>query len=374
MLKINDISTSAEFSALLQLLQKQQCSEESIKHEHLLQLIADHRIYGPILRSNIQSINGFEEIASQCLNNKLSQLTLSSALGEISKLLKGIKWMALKGPVLSQYLYDDPAERTSKDLDILISVTDLDRVLDTLTANGYVILTYWNTPKQKKALINYYHHLELLHPNGEIIVELHWKLHKYSRIEFNLLQELKCSKRVKIGDVDYPIFQTEMLLYYLSIHGLQHGFFRLQWLHDILQLSIKNPDLFSKAISSYGQNKYDLRAILATQKLLELFFEHRVNPKLDHRLDRQTQKLVAFCEREIKTNDTYSFKDRGGLESLFKVHYLNYLMGGIPLLFKGLIARNVRPLNWKYFAFPDSVFSLNHLFSRVISLLNKLKK
>lgn len=375
MLKINDISTSAEFSALLQLLQKQQCSEESINPEHLLQLIADHRIYGPLLRSNIQSIDGFEEIASQCLNNKLSQLTLGSALGEISELLEGINWMGLKGPVLSQYLYDDPAERTSKDLDIFISENDLDQVLQLFSDSGYTILTYWNSPKQKKAIIHHYHHVELVHPKGNIVVELHWKLFKYSQHNISLTDELTNSQLTKIGAIEYPIFQKETLLYYLVIHGLQHGFFRLQWLYDIYQLVIIDKEIFSKTMLKYGENKYSQRALIATAKLINLYLNEKVEYTVNYDFDRKSTKLVNYCIKAISSNDTYLVKkDQSRLGRAISIHHLNYLMGGIPLLFKGLIARNVRPLNWKYFAFPDSVFFLNHLFSRVISLLNKLKK
>lgn len=372
MLKKSDIIKSLEFEVLLHLLHGKQILTNSTNSEHLLQLVNDHRIHGPILQALNTSNYSFTELNSLCVGSKLSQLKLVAVLTEINTFLKTYKWFCIKGPVLSQYLFNDPANRTSKDIDILIDEKDLDPILSEFVNKGYTILTYWNTPKQKKAIVKYYHHIELLHPNGEVVVELHWKLFKYVQIDLNFEEAVNNSSSVKLAQDDYLIFEKEYLMYYLIIHGLQHGFYRLQWLHDIFKFTQIEPDIFDRMYRKFGDNPFSKRAIDSTIILLHTYFEYSKAEYAGLIESGAGANLVNYCMKEIALNDSYiNSHPIKRFKKVTRVHYLNYLLGGFSVFLKGLFIRNVRPKNWKFFAFPDSIFFLNHLFSRIISIFNK---
>lgn len=72
--------------------------------------------------------------------NTFKMLQLSGEMEQISKLFaeNEIKTLFLKGPALARHLYGDISLRTSKDLDVLVQETDLDKVDALLLASGYV--------------------------------------------------------------------------------------------------------------------------------------------------------------------------------------------------------------------------------------------
>ena len=99
--------------------------------------------------------------------NKIEQLKLSAELVRIHKIFssKQIDLISFKGPILSARIYKDPSERTSRDLDFLIHEDQLDDALLTLQNIGYELQTLYSSPKQKEAIVRYYHHMELYHPD-----------------------------------------------------------------------------------------------------------------------------------------------------------------------------------------------------------------
>lgn len=64
----------------------------------------------------------------------LPALAIEASTLEVHRLLTGagIGWRVLKGWATSRLLYDDPAQRSSRDIDILVRPVDLDAALDAL--------------------------------------------------------------------------------------------------------------------------------------------------------------------------------------------------------------------------------------------------
>ena len=114
-----------------------------IDWELFLQLAKHHRVY-PILYSKIKEIDGIPSHVVQTLHqeykkNTFQMLTLSGEMEQVSKLFTDneVPLLFLKGPVIAADLYGDISLRTSKDLDILISLNDLEKVEKLLLSLGY---------------------------------------------------------------------------------------------------------------------------------------------------------------------------------------------------------------------------------------------
>ncbi len=71
--------------------------------------------------------DAYEHVALPALAIEASALELHRLLGDA-----GIEWRALKGFATSHLLYADPAQRSSRDIDVLVRPDDLQRALDAL--------------------------------------------------------------------------------------------------------------------------------------------------------------------------------------------------------------------------------------------------
>src|SRR5207237_10396108 len=73
----------------------------------------------------------------------------SAELARMARLFeeRGFPMVALKGPLLSHYLYGDLGARTSGDIDLLAKRKDVARIRDVLMSQGYRLTTtlHWNS-------------------------------------------------------------------------------------------------------------------------------------------------------------------------------------------------------------------------------------
>ena len=100
--------------------------------------------------------------------------------GELTRLLtelaaKGIPCMPLKGPVLAEQFYANPAQRDSGDLDILIRRNDVLLVNDLLTAQGFMPEVDLHAPTGSEHLDKDCE-LTLHHRESGVTVEVHWEM------------------------------------------------------------------------------------------------------------------------------------------------------------------------------------------------------
>ncbi|KRF60804.1 hypothetical protein ASG99_07660 [Bacillus sp. Soil768D1] len=209
-----------------------------IDWELFLQLTRHHRVY-PLIYSKLKKLDEkwipshvIQTLYQEFKENTLQMLLLSGEMEQVSKIFieHQIRILFLKGPVIAADLYGDISLRTSKDLDILISINDLekaDKLLINLGYNKVVVptaMTHWKWRE---------HHISYIHPKKLINIEVHWRLHPAPSNEpiFNDLWERKRTSTL----TTYPVFffSEEDLYLYLVAHGSRHGWFRLRWLIDI---------------------------------------------------------------------------------------------------------------------------------------------
>lgn len=245
-INLNLDSISKELRLLLEILKLN--SNTSIRNEliidiewdHFLELAIYHRVY-PLIYSKL--VKQEEKIIPSSVMNVLKQeykkntfqmLYLSGEMEQVSKLFteSNIRLLYLKGPVIAAELYGDISLRTSKDLDILISITDLAKAEELLINEGYeregdpTVLNDWKWRE---------HHISYFHSKKQIQLEIHWRLHPRPSKEPNFDELWERKRKRKSELTTYPVYYLgkEDLFLYLITHGARHGWFRLRWLMDI---------------------------------------------------------------------------------------------------------------------------------------------
>ncbi len=273
-----------------------------------LQLALHHRLY-PLIYTKIMKMEGsrIPSHISQTLYNYYQKNTfrMLHLCGEMEKLGKlfnenEILLLFLKGPILADDLYGDISKRTSGDLDILISIENLDK------ANALLIDLGYEKDEYIHSVLNdwkwRHHHFTYYHPIQDTKIEIHWRLNPAPSKEptFN---ELWGRKRKSLI-TSYPIYfmGNEDLFYFLVTHGARHGWSRLRWLVDIHQIVKKDLNwnalyhLFKKYQSRYigGQS-----LILSAQLLNTTITTDMVPIIKGNRSKSLAQDVIFYLERMV---------------------------------------------------------------------------
>jgi hypothetical protein len=213
-----------------------------------LELALHHRVY-PILYTQVKIIDEklvppyvFKILSQFYRKNTFQMLYLGAEMEQVSRICSEnlIRILFLKGPVLALDLYGDISKRTSSDLDILVSIHDLQKVDALLKNIGYEkddyiesILGDWKWR---------HHHITYFNSERKIKIEIHWRLNPGPGKEPSFL-ELWDRKRTS-PITKYPIYYLgqEDLFLFLVCHGARHGWSRLRWLTDVNQIIRKDID------------------------------------------------------------------------------------------------------------------------------------
>jgi hypothetical protein len=251
-------------------------SPETLRDHHRLSARQVNTLFGtPVLPEVIEErIREFEIVGEF-----LSIYDLLSA--------GNIRFIPLKGPVLSYRLYGDTTIRKYNDMDILVDAENIIRTKALLEENGYRIdCIAW---PEKKALQNkltrHINNISLINNEKGFVVEIHWRILRISPVSISDLDDLVNQNltTLNLAGRSFTILNNELELLYLIIHGGLHFWMRLKWLLDV--------DTFIK-----------------TQKIDWERFEKLMN-------DLKAHRIVALC-REIYNE---YFADGAKIPSVFAV-------------------------------------------------------
>ena len=169
---------------------------ENINWEKFFELAMHHRVF-PILYQKMKHLQSsapvyvINALKQAYISNSFEMLKLTAEMKNISQLLYDTRLLFLKGPVLAIDLYNDLSLRTSCDLDILVPLTDLDKVEKVLLDAGYKkdeyihsILGDWKWR---------HHHFSYFHPEKKIKLEIHWRMNPGPGLEIG---RASCRERV----------------------------------------------------------------------------------------------------------------------------------------------------------------------------------
>jgi hypothetical protein len=131
----------------------------------------------------------------------------------------GIAAVPLKGPSLAERLYGSPTLRTSRDLDLLVSVADLPRAEAALAAAGFSP----GTPDD-------YHRPWLRHSTT---LELHFNVENPLAFDFHIASALRRARPSTFQGQPCSLLAPEDELLFLCLHAVRHRFERLSLLLDL---------------------------------------------------------------------------------------------------------------------------------------------
>ncbi|MGO4274859.1 nucleotidyltransferase family protein, partial [Paenibacillus sp. TAF58] len=230
------------------MLWKDQGIENEIDWGAFLQLARHHRVFS-LLYTNLRKTDSdwvppyvMNTLQMDYQENTFNMLRLSAEMEQTCKLFSDsdISTIVLKGPVLAVDLYGDVSLRTSRDLDILIPIENVDQAEELLRSQGYVKEEEYNT------ILNdwkwRHHHVTFIHPDKRVTLEIHWRLSPGPGKEPSF-GELWGRKR-KSTITSHPVYYLgrEDLFLFLASHGARHGWSRLRWLADIDRITRQDID------------------------------------------------------------------------------------------------------------------------------------
>ena len=255
-------------------------------------------------RLSHQQIDDFlgEKESRNYLSEKLEQFAQVKEFLAVAKEFSalGIRFIPLKGPLLSYRIYNDATYRQYNDLDFLIEIFSVENAIEVLKKRGYVPTVYDLPTEDCKRKLLYRHMNEILlyNPDTEIGIDLHWELFTGGRfVNKQLLQQIidKNQVRIVFQGQQFNAFSVELELLYLIIHGGLHTWRRLKWLVDIksfLQRVEFNDVIFIILTKKLGAH----RLVSLCNELLKIYFP---GTRLFPVLTTASRQSVNFCQYSI---------------------------------------------------------------------------
>ncbi|MHA1528090.1 MAG: nucleotidyltransferase family protein [Alphaproteobacteria bacterium] len=219
-----------------------------------------------------------ERIEAEARANGFTALRQKAETGRIIAALaaRGCHPVLLKGWPLAEELMGSAAARHSKDIDLYIARGEIATCLDVLGGLGYQVD---NEHKVRAPLVGRaafaaecndlaLWHAELLHQ-----VEIHWRSNHFRG--WADLRDFSGTGR------DWPVDETgtgvripsvTANLIYLALHGQQHAWLRLKWLHDIALIMRRRDGASLVADLEAARQVGAARAVVAALHLAQLVF------------------------------------------------------------------------------------------------------
>ncbi len=246
--------------------------QEGLDWDVFLAEVNQNRVW-PLVHYNMKRYEMIESDAFQSIAKRVNQCNYVSmkstmTLAKVFKVFDEhrIDAMVLKGPTLSQKIYNNVSMRSSKDLDILVREEQLLEAVDVLESIGFCCSAALKTSKRRKCIFNKQIAHDFSLYDGTVEIELHWRTDSIKGLTFDTMFEQKESRILCGVRVDMPNRLAN--LYYLVFHGVKHGFYRLKWLLDIYELLQREDYLNIQELYHYFTQKKTGYILLATLMIL----------------------------------------------------------------------------------------------------------
>lgn len=201
---------------------------------HKVQSLAQHHGVSPLVYKRLKEVapdlvplTTMQEMAAFQKANELRVIQMTADLIRVVRVLEAenIPVLCLKGPVLAQVLYGDPAMRLFGDLDILVKQRDFFRAVNILQNMG-AIKTY---PERSDDV---YRHENL------IIGHSHMEVHREVTVrEFPMSLEIEGlfarRRDIVLNKQTLHTLSFEDTIIHTGLHGTQHRLVKLRYLTDL---------------------------------------------------------------------------------------------------------------------------------------------
>jgi hypothetical protein len=247
-------------------------------------------------------------------------------------------------------LYGDVGMKASLDLDILIPKAYFTAAWEALELLGFnTDFSYVLSPKQKKYLLNSFHHLTFI--NGSARVELHWEINTNRHLTGRPNEEyFQKAVAINIADKTIQTLRPDHLTEYLAIHGSYHAWYRLDWLYDFSFAVSANHE----SISFISENMH--RASLGIIFNQSITLSHLLFGNPIPEGTQNTPSLIRIPLKEI-VNSSENAKHKG-LSRITQKIYLFKLKKSWKYRLHVFSVLSTNQGNWKMLQLPDRLFFL----------------
>ena len=190
-----------------------------------------------------------ENSGKKFLKEKLDCIKAVENFLSVTDLLRSyeIPFVCLKGATLSYRIYKELSVRVSHDIDILIELKMVEKVLEVFLNEGFSLTEsfVWSQNKaQQKMITHSAHHLSLYNKEKCCCVEFHWTLMQGLPVSEKRLKTIIARNLTEenISGRKFTLLSKELELLFLLIHGSRHQWSRLKWLIDIKEYPINEID------------------------------------------------------------------------------------------------------------------------------------
>jgi len=236
---------SPELSFLIDILKKESPEYQqvqSLNKNYLLQLISRHKLIGYIYNdlSAYLDADSKKTLKGQYEQHSRHTLKFVRQLIFVSQKLSDweLPYIAFKGPVLSQILYNGPLVKNSVDLDFWVPLDHVETCHKALNEAGYSrVKPRHLTPKQQKKNYSISHHYTYVHQTDRVVIELHWNItNPFSLLPLTFQEAYNSHIHDNLHNHKIKTLSYVHYLLYLAVHGSIHRWSRLTWLKDFSEL------------------------------------------------------------------------------------------------------------------------------------------
>lgn len=210
-----------------------------------------------------------------------------------------IEVIPFKGPVLSQLAYNNIISRQYVDLDIFIKEKDLEKAYEVLKSNEF-ISTLDKQFINNQLFLKKNSDIEFVNKKN-VSIELHWKLFRNQFLSnINSAEIYKYINTIYINKNRIRIFQNEILLVYLCMHGSKHNWERIEWILDIDKL-IKNSAYINWELVYSLSKRYSCTKMLNLGLLLsKMIFDTDIPNSLTENIKKDIyKKRISYVLNEM---------------------------------------------------------------------------
>lgn len=345
---------------------------------NFLNTLESHRLtsafYIAAKQNQFIALPALDLLEGRYTTKKIRMLTLVAELHRVIKQLDRAKIaaVALKGPLLGQQYYGDPAARECNDLDILVKPSDVQAAYKILSGMGYKLTeVLWDTPKQESLYHKIFHHYNLYNANTGIIIELHWRLYSSSRVDRGATENIwRNLSFQKLAGLQIRVLSKLDTFIYLCVHGSAHQWKRLFWVLDIVRIIEKEGEEFVHLAFEKSVARGVVLHVLQGCHLSCLLFDVKLPLIIQSAIkdDKRIEQLTAmslFAMDHVTTSRKNPVASWGNLslarQKIVNYYRTAYYLGGHKALSASIKRFFINPKFWRIYSFSDSLFVLNYI-------------
>ncbi len=175
-------------------------------------------------------------LVAERLHQERHRAALAEAAGALE--VRRIRAVSLKGVVLGERLYGDPALRRTSDIDVLVAEDDCERAVAALSDAGWS----WKEDPTERYYRRHHQNLHLFRRDHPVI-ELHFRAFVGFGIAVPSEDLVERAVAHRTGWIRTWVLCPEDEVLYLGLHAAGHLLERLGWLYDVKLLALRHPEL-----------------------------------------------------------------------------------------------------------------------------------